>query len=239
MNPMNHNAKKPSTRQEMILNDRTSFAVQEAYKTLRTNVMFALPGKECKCIGVTSPVAGEGKSTSAVNLAISLAQIGKRVLLIDCDLRLPTVAAKVGVRPTPGLCEFLIGEVRIEEAVRNVEKYGIHVLPASYAPADPTGLLESKQMEYLFTALRRNYEYVIVDLPPVTVVSDAIILSKCLDGFLIVIREKQTKHRMVEETVRNLEFAGAKILGAVFSGSSTAEKQNKYSYYYTNTRYRR
>ncbi len=237
--PVNHNAKKPSVRQEMILNERTSFAVQEAYKTLRTNVMFALPGRDCKCIGVTSPVAGEGKSTTAVNLAISLAQIGKRVLLIDCDLRLPTVAAKLGIRPTPGLCDFLIGEVRIEEAVRNVEKYGIHVLPASLAPADPTGLLESKQIEHLFTALRRNYEYVIVDLPPVTVVSDAVILSKCLDGYLMVIHEKQTKHRMVEQTVRSLEFAGAKILGAVFSGSTTAEKKNKYSYYYAGHRNRK
>ncbi len=238
-NPMNHNAKSPSAQRERILNERTSFAVQEAYKTLRTNVMFALPGRDCKCIGVTSPIAGEGKSTTAVNLAISLAQIGKRVLLIDCDLRLSTVATKLGIRPTPGLCDFLIGEVRIEEAVRNVEKYGIHVLPASQAPADPTGLLESRQMEHLFTALRRNYEYVIVDLPPVTVVSDAMILSKCLDGYLIVIREKQTKHRAVEETVRSLEFAGAKILGAVISGSEVAEKQNKYSYYYTNSRNRK
>ena len=229
--PMNNNAKRVSGK-EFILNDRTSFAVLEAYKSLRTNVMFALPGKDCKCIGITSSVAGEGKSTTAVNLAISLAQIGKRVLLIDCDLRLPTVSAKLGIRPTPGLCDFLIGEVRIDEAIRCVEKHGIHVLPASHAPADPTGLLESRQMEQLFTALRRAYEYVIVDLPPVTVVSDALILSKCLDGFLLVLHEKQTKHRTVEDAMRNMEFAGAKILGAVLCGSEVTEKH--YDYYYGN-----
>lgn len=227
----NTNAKRVSGR-EFILNDRTSFAVQEAYKSLRTNVMFALPGRDCKCIGVTSSVAGEGKSTTAVNLAISLAQIGKRVLLIDCDLRLPTVSSKLGIRPTPGLCDFLIGEVRIDEAIRSVEKHGIHVLPASHAPADPTGLLESRQMEQLFVALRRNYEYVIVDLPPVTVVSDALILSKCLDGFLLVLHEKQTKHRSVEDAIRSMEFAGAKILGAVLCGSTVTEKH--YDYYYSN-----
>lgn len=229
--PTNTNAKRASGR-EFILNDRTSFAVQEAYKSLRTNVMFALPGRDCKCIGVTSSVAGEGKSTTAVNLAISLAQIGKRVLLIDCDLRLPTVSSKLGIRPTPGLCDFLIGEVRIDEAIRSVEKHGIHVLPASHAPADPTGLLESRQMEQLFVALRRNYEYVIVDLPPVTVVSDALILSKCLDGFLLVLHEKQTKHRSVEDAIHSMEFAGAKILGAVLCGSAVTEKH--YDYYYSN-----
>ena len=189
--------------------------VPEAYKSLRTNIMFALPGKECKCIGLTSPVAGEGKSTTAVNLAIALAQIGKKVLLIDCDLRLPTVAGKLGLRPTPGLSDFLIGEVRIDEAIRNVERYGIHVLPASSIPADPTGLLESKQLEHLFVALRRNYEYVIVDLPPITVVSDALILSKCLDGYLLAVREKSTKHHAVADSIRKLQFADARILGTV------------------------
>lgn len=227
----------PSGQRQYILNDKTSFVVQEAYKTLRTNIMFALPGKDCKCIGVTSPVSGEGKSTTAVNLALSLAQIGKRVLLIDCDLRLPTVATKLNLRSYPGLSDFLIGEVRIDEAIRNVEKYGIHVLPASNIPADPTGLLDSKQMEHLFVALRRNYEYVIVDLPPVTVVSDALIISKCLDGYLLAVQEKKTKHRTVAEAIRNLQFADARILGTVVTCGAYYDKQ--YSEYYKKHRRKR
>lgn len=228
---VNTSAKKAPGRKEFVLREDAPFSVQEAYKSLRTNVMFALPGNECKCIGVTSPLAGEGKSTTAVNLAISLAQIGKRVLLMDCDLRLPTVASKLGIRNSPGLSDFLIGEVRIDEAIRNVERYGIHVLPASSIPADPTGLLESKQMEHLFVALRRNYEFVIVDLPPVTVVSDAMILNKCLDGYLLTVRMKQTKHRNVEDAIRAMQFADMKILGTVLNGGEQTGKRY-YNYYY-------
>lgn len=227
------NTQKTPGRREFILREDAPFSIQEAYKSLRTNVMFALPGNECKCIGVTSAMAGEGKSTTAVNLAISLAQIGKRVLLIDCDLRLPTVHAKLGVRPSPGLSDFLIGEARIEESIRNVEKYGIHVLPASSVPADPTGLLESKQMEHLFVALRRNYEFVIVDLPPVMVVSDAMILNRCLDGYLLTVRMKQTKHRNVDDAIRMMRYADMKILGTVLTGGEVTDKH--YSYYYGNS----
>lgn len=220
----------PKGRKEYILGDKSSFAVQEAYKSLRTNVMFALPGNECKCIGVTSPVSGDGKSTTAVNLAISLAQIGKRVLLIDCDLRLPTVAQKLGLRPERDLRDFLVGQARIDEAICSAERCGLHVLPASSVPVDPTGLLESKQMEYLFTALRRNYEFVIVDLPPVMLVSDAMILSKCLDGYLLAVRQKYTSHRNVADALHQLQFAGAKVLGTVVTGSSFSEK--RYGQYY-------
>lgn len=220
----------PRGRKDYILGDRSSFAVQEAYKTLRTNIMFALPGNDCKCIGVTSPVSGDGKSTTAVNLAISLAQIGKRVLLIDCDLRLPTVAHKLGLRPERDLRDFLVGQARIDEAIFAVERYGLHVLPASSVPVDPTGLLESKQMEYLFTALRRNYEFVIVDLPPVMLVSDAMILSKCLDGYLLAVRQKHTSHRNVADALHQLQFSGAKVLGTVVTGSDFSEK--RYGQYY-------
>ncbi len=221
MNQSSKGRSKRTTEQKAyLLTEQTPFVVQEAYKALRTNVIYALPGAECKCIGITSPASGDGKSTTATNLAISLAQIGKRVLLIDCDLRIPTIAEKLKLRRSPGLSDFLIGQVRIDEAICNVTEYGIHVLPASGTPADPTSLLESKQMEHLFTALRRNYEYVIVDLPPVTAVSDAVILSKCLDGFLLVVRQKRTPHRAVEDTLRRMELADAKILGVVMAGGA-------------------
>lgn len=212
-------------KKDYLLGQNTAFAVQEAYRTLRTNIMFSLPGGECKCIGVTSPMPGDGKSTTALNLAISLAQIGKRVILVDCDMRLPTVAGKLKIPASPGLSDFLIGESRIESAVRNVEKYGIHVLPASSVPADPTGLLESKQMEHLFTALRKIYEFVIVDLPPVTLVPDALILSRCLDGFLLTVRRKYTKHRAVAETLRQIRITNTRVLGTIVTGNSVGGKR--------------
>lgn len=216
------------TRQRShLLTAKSPFGVQEAYRALRTNVMFSLPGSECKCVGVTSPNPSDGKSTTASNLAIALAQIGKRVILVDCDMRLPTVATKFRQKAVPGLSDFLVGQARIEDAVRNVEGFGISVLPAGSLPPDPTGLLEAKQLESLFSGLRKIYDFVIVDLPPVQTVPDATILSKYMDGYLLVVREKQTQHRAVSETLKQLRIADVRVLGFVTTGG---KKRNHYYY---------
>lgn len=214
--------------QAHLLSEKSPFSVQEAYRALRTNVMFSLPGGECKVIGVTSPTPGDGKSTTAANLAIALAQIGKRVLLMDCDLRLPTVASKFRIAQVPGLSDFLVGQARIEDTVRNVERFSISVLPAGNLPPDPTGLLEARQIESLFNGLRKIYDFVIVDLPPVQTVPDAMILSKYIDGYLLVVREKQTRHRGVSDTLKQLQIADVKLLGFVTTGSGV---RSNYYYY--------
>ena len=232
---MKNNKKIPDTakRPVYLLTQRLPFNVQEAYRSLRTNVMFALPGGGCKCIGVTSPTPGDGKSTTAANLAISLAQIGKRVILIDCDMRLPTIAAKFRVKAVPGLSDFLVGQARIEEVVRTVDSCELHVLPSGSIPPDSTGLLEAKQLETLFSALRDVYDYVIVDLPPVVTVPDAAILSKYLDGYLLTVRNRQTGHRAVKEMLRQLQLAEAKVIGFVLTGSE-ADGSKYYKYRYGN-----
>lgn len=223
--------KTPPKRQRILMNEKTPFAMTEAFKELRTNVMFSLPGTGCKCVGVTSPTPGDGKSTTAANLAISLAQIGKRVVLIDCDMRLPTVADTFRIQAIPGLSDFLVGQARIEETVRQVDSYNLTVLPAGNLPPDPTGLLEDKQMERLFTAFRSIYDYVIVDLPPVTAVPDASILSKYIDGFLLVVRNRQTRHRYVAEMLKQLKLTGSKIIGfTTVGGDLAAKKYYKHNY---------
>lgn len=214
-----------------LLTERSPFTIREAYKALRTNVIFSLPGSGSKCIGVTSAARGDGKSTSAANLAISFAQIGKRVILVDCDMRLPTAAAKLGIKGTPGLSDFLVGEAKVEDIVRSVSKLGISVLPAGNIPPDATGLLESKQMEYLLTALGKIYDYVIVDLPPVTVVPDAAILSRYMSGYLLVVRHEQTEHRAVAEMLNQLHLANANILGFVYN-DVPADGKKYYKRYY-------
>jgi len=218
---------EPMKKVAYLLTQKLPFNVQEAYRSLRTNVMFALPGSGCKCIGISSPTPGDGKSTTASNLAISLAQIGKRVLLVDCDLRLPTVAAKLRIPAVPGLSNFLAGQAKIEEEVRVHEQFGIHILPAGTIPPDPTGLLESAQMGHLIAALKKIYDYVIIDLPPVTTVADAAILTKYVDGYLLVTHVNRTEHRKVAEMLRQMQMADANILGFVTTGGAVSG-----SYYY-------
>lgn len=221
----------PVKRQRILMSEKTPFAMTEAFKELRTNVMFSLPGTGCKCVGVTSPTPGDGKSTTAANLAISLAQIGKRVILIDCDMRLPTVAETFRIHAVPGLSDFLVGQARIEDTVRRVEAYNLMVMPAGNLPPDPTGLLEDKQMERLFTAFRNIYDYVVVDLPPVTAVPDASILSKYIDGFLLVVRNRQTRHRYVAEMLKQLKLTDSRIIGfTTVGGDLAAKKYYKHSY---------
>ena len=215
-------------RQRLLLTEKTPFVTQEAYKALRTNVMFSLPGVGCKCVGITSPTPGDGKSTTAANLAISLAQIGKRVLLVDCDMRLPTVASNFRIAPIPGLSDFLVGQAKIEDCVRGSEAFGISVMPAGNIPPDPTGLLEARQIKHLFSAFRKIYDYVIVDLPPVTSVPDAAILSRYLDGYLLAVREKQTRHRDVVQMLKELQIADSKLLGFVSIGGETGRKYYSY-----------
>ncbi|MBR5569894.1 MAG: CpsD/CapB family tyrosine-protein kinase [Oscillospiraceae bacterium] len=226
--------KKPLTpiqRQKILLTEKSPFAMQEAFKELRTNVMFSLPGTGCKCVGVTSPTPGDGKSTTAANLAISLAQIGKRVILIDCDMRLPTVADSFRIAAVPGLSDFLSGQAPVDACVRQVERYRLSVMPAGNIPPDPTGLLEDAQMERLINAFRSVYDYVIVDLPPVTAVPDASILSKYIDGFLLVIRNRQTRHRYVAEMIRQLQLTKSKIIGfTAVGGDLSAKKYYKHKY---------
>lgn len=218
----------------LLLSQNSPFSVQEAYKSLRTNVAFSIAGGDSKCIGVTSPNRGDGKSSVAVNLAISFAQIGKKVVLVDCDMRLPTVARKLGIKRSPGLSDYLVGEKSINECIFSVSKLGFAVVPAGNIPPDPTTLLESKEMRELLGVLRNYYDYIIVDLPPVLPVPDAMILSKHIDGYLIVVKSGTAEYRNVSDALKQLQFADSNIIGFVYNGKPLPSKRSrKYRYNYT------
>lgn len=214
-----------------ILRDRSPFMMREAYKALRTNVAFSLPGNDAKCIAVTSGSRGEGKSYNSVNLAISFAQIGKKVILLDCDMRLPTVASKLGIKAKPGLSDYLVGQAELEDILRR-DVEGVDVIPAGNIPPDPTGLLESVQLEELMTQMREYYDYIIIDLPPVNTVADAAIVSRCIDGFLLVVRHGNTVNKDITEMLRQLRMVGAKILGFLYNDVPVEGKRYYYRYYY-------
>ena len=223
-------------KKTMLLSDRSPFSVKEAYKTLRTNVMFSLPGKDSKCIGVVSPDRGDGKSSVSINLAISFAQINKKVIIVDCDLRLPTIASKLGIEAKPGLSNFLSGNQDSEQPlIRRSSEYGIDIMTAGDIPPDPTALITSRQMDAFIELLKKYYDYIILDFPPATIVSDAASVSRIVDGYLIVIRHNSSEFSKINETLRQMNFADAKILGFVYNGKDEQKKYYKngnYSKYY-------
>lgn len=214
-----------------VLSENSPFAVTEAYKALRTNVQFSLPNGGTKCIGVTSATKAEGKSYTALNLAISFSQIGKKVLLIDCDMRLPSIASKLRIPGVPGLSNILVQDQNINEALRRVDGMDITILPSGTIPPDPTYLLESNRMAALLKVLQKYYEYIIVDLPPVNSVTDAAIMAKQLDGMLVVVRHGVTEYREVNNMLSQLRMANAKILGMVYNDAPVTGK-SYYKHYY-------
>ena len=228
----NSGRREMSDSQKMILRENSPWPVKEAYKTLRTNIIFSLPGTGGKVLAVTSAFRGDGKSVNAINIAISFGQVGKKSVILDCDMRLPTVASKLGVKGAPGLSDFLAGQVDIQQILYKVPEQPINMIPAGNIPPDPTALLQSSRMESLVAGLRKVYDYVIIDLPPVTTVADAAILSKYIDGFLLVVRHGNTEYGAIRDMLGQLQLADAKIVGFIYNDAETEGNKYYRKYYY-------
>lgn len=209
-----------------------NFAAAEAYRLLRTNLDFSLPDVSgCKVIGVTSSLPSEGKSTTAINIAYTMAETGQNVLLLEADLRLPTLAKKCPqVHQTPGITNLLAGQCKGSEVLQPSKMLdNLWMITAGEIPPNPAELLNSKQMEGALNYMKDCFDVIIVDLPPVSVVSDAMIISRLLSGIVIVTREGVCTRRAISETIRQFKFTDCKILGFVVTGSSSYSK--KYGYY--------
>ncbi|MDD6484306.1 MAG: CpsD/CapB family tyrosine-protein kinase [Clostridiales bacterium] len=202
--------------QAAILNSKTPFIIKEAYKIARTNIIFSVSGsgtEECKIIAMTSACPGEGKTTSCLNLALTFAQTGARVLLIDGDLRKPRIHQYLGVIKTNGLSTVLSNQKTFDEVVYHDVKYGLDCLTAGSIPPNPAELLASDAMQALLENLKYRYDYIFIDTPPVTVVTDATALSKYLSGLIVVVRDGYTEHDSIDHAINLLRIADAKILG--------------------------
>lgn len=215
-------------RKLLIKND--NFAVSEAYKTLRTNVRFCLQGNGCKRICITSAMSGEGKSITFLNLAISIAEAGQKVLLIDADLRRPAVARLTGKMAVPGLSNVLAGLAKPEEAIRKEIYPNLDIIFSGDIPPNPSELLGTDTFRELIENLSQQYEYILIDAPPVNVVSDACIIASCMDGVLLLVRQGHSRKDYVKQAVNNLQLTGAKVLGFILNGVQL-ETGKKYGYY--------
>lgn len=214
-----------------ILSDQSPFAVQEAYKALRTSLIFSTAQEGCQVILVTSSEQGETKSTTAVNLGLSFAQNKSRVLLIDCDLRLPTVAQKLKLPDTPGLTDMLVGRAKASEAVKKLSN-GLYVLPAGTLPPNPAELLGSKTMGLLIEQMKPNFDQIILDTPPVNALSDSLVLTPLSSGVVLVTRQGMTSGKELRAAIQKLEFADAHIYGVVLTGNKTEKRSGKKGYGY-------
>ena len=210
------------------------FSVAEAYNLLRTNLSFSFPGKEGgRTIGITSASPAEGKSYTAVNLSYSLAKDGKRVLLVDADLRKPSIAEKMHLKMVPGLSNLLV-ERDGSFIHENVLHENLSVLTSGDAPPNPSELIGSDEMQCHLKRFVAEYDYIIVDLPPIMEVPDPLVIAKNLDGMILVVKHEHTHKSDIKETVHKLQFANARILGFVYNGytANYTRSYKKYSRYY-------
>ncbi len=205
------------------LHEHLEFTAKEQYKLLRTNLSFTIPAEiQCPIIGMTSSNRGEGKSTTAINLSYVLAESGKRVLLIDGDLRVPSIAKKMELPAAPGLTNLLMEQEAMDLSIfRSPILSNWYVIPAGELPPNPSELLGSRRMENLLRALSEKFDYIIVDLPPVNLVSDALAISKFITGMIVVVKEDQTEKRELEQCYRQLSLTNVKVLGCVMNNAKT------------------
>lgn len=232
----NSKKKAPATPNAtpILVGRNISFSASEAYKLLRTKLQFSFTSEvTCPVIGVSSALAGEGKSLSTVNLAFSLAQLNKRVLLIDCDMRRPSLAAKLQISKTPGLSNYLSGQSALQDVIQpcgNDVKEGFDVITSGRNPPNPIELLSSTAMETLVNELRGSYDYILFDLPPVGEVSDAMVAAKLADGILLVARQNYGNTVALSNAVQQFRFVETRLLGIVLNAMS--ESGNRYGYGY-------
>lgn len=216
------------------------FRLVESYKSLRTNILFSMPYKEgaCRKLLVTGANPGDGKTTTCVNIAITLAQANNRVLLIDADMRKPTVHKYFDIESRVGLSNALSGMNPLSECVKKSNNIqNLWVITSGLLPPNPSEMLSSVKMEELLTQLEQSYDYIVIDSPPINVVTDALPISKLVDGVVIVANQYITRYPDIGRAVSSLRFANANIIGFVLNKTQkvTNKRFNKnytYSYKY-------
>lgn len=218
-----------------LLSLKSDFFIREAYKTLRTNVSFALGAEEerCKVIVVTSSLQSEGKSITAVNLAISYAMTNRKVLLVDCDLRRPKIARLMQLNAKAGLSNLLVDPKVKKDAIISSGVENMDVLLSGSIPPNPSELLGSPRMRELLRELQESYDYIFLDTPPINMVTDAVVIAPESDGVIFLVRANKSERGAVAHAVKQMEYSKTRILGFVLNGvdmEKTHYGQKKYKY---------
>ena len=211
-----------------LLSDKTPFIIAEAYKAMRTNLMFMLSGNK-KLIAFTSALAGEGKTTTCLNMGISFAQAGNRVLIIDMDMRKPRVHRYFEIPSSPGLSDRLGGFTK-ELPIEKTQHENLFVLPVGTIPPSPPELLLSNSFDEILAEVRDQFDYIFIDTPPIHLVTDLAIIAAKLDGVVFVVRENTAAQELITQAIDNLKRVDAKILGFILNDSSGSSLFTQYRY---------
>ncbi len=215
---------------------KNNYFSDEAFKTLRTNFLFCDP--EIKTVLLTSSNISEGKTTISVGLAFSLAEMGKKVLLLDTDLRNSSIARRFSAgHGSIGLSQYLSGQAKLEEVLLHTSQKGLDVIFAGQFPPNPVELLGSSSMKKLLAAMREEYDYVLLDSAPLGLVVDSAVTAAFCDGAIIILSAGQTRARTAIEVKEQLERSGCHILGTILNCIESEKRfgQKEYSYYYSHS----
>lgn len=218
-----------------VLTSDSKFAIVEGYKIARTNLVFSLTAQNSNCVAVTSWSKGEGKSTATVNLAISFAKMGKHVLLIDTDLRRPNLHNLLKLKNESGVSDIIGQFGEFQTAIHRDVVTNLDVLTSGAIPPNPSELLASPYFEKLLEQAKEEYDYVIMDTPPLGVVTDTLLLKDHVGGYVMVVRERITSHGDIERALQSIKLADTKVLGFLKVGCEMRSKgygYNKYRYRY-------
>lgn len=216
---------------ELLLDDKKNYYTREAFNTLRTNVLFS--GRDVKVILLTSCVAHEGKSTIAFETAMSLAEAGKKVLLIDADLRKSAYASRyTKERGLSGLSQYLSGQVEMDQVVLETQMPNFNIVFSGPFPPNPTELVGNEAFRELLEQNRDRYDYILVDAPPLGLVIDAAVMAAICDGAIMVIDAGAVKYRVAQRVAEQLRKSDCRILGVVLNQTNQKKGRGSYKKYY-------
>lgn len=206
--------------------------VSEAYRDIRTNIKFANIDRDVKKILVTSSVASEGKSTTISNLACTLADDDNKVLVIDCDLRKPTIHKKFSIRNNRGLTDILVTKEDYTDYKQKIYDR-LDIITSGRIPSNPSEILGSNSMKQLLQIVENDYDYILIDSAPISVVTDPLIISSYVDGVIIVIEAGKTPIEIVKNSVEKLRNVSANIIGTILNNVEINSRNNMYYYSYS------
>jgi len=216
---------------KLIVHEQAKSPIAEAYRTLRTNIQFSKTDGQLQTILFTSSGPGEGKSTTLANTAVALAQSGKQVIIVDCDLRKP-VLHKIFDKKNRGITNFLVEEICAEDLIQETQVENLRILTSGPIPPNPSELLGSTKMKGLFNYLKEQADYLMIDAPPVIAVTDACVLASKVDGIALVVNSGTVRPEMAQKAKDLLLKANGHLLGVVLNRVEIEEEYANYYYYY-------